>query len=114
MILSFIREANKKLIEKEATKEEKEIAYKQQLTFHKEHPKIETRLIQYAIFKAEFTKEYKEYAKIEHNYLALNKFRLFVADDLLKVNAPKMKTRRLTAPPPSPEVHALPMVEIKI
>jgi hypothetical protein len=83
-------------------------AYKQQLRFYAEHKMHKIEIMQRAILKAELSPKYKAYAKTENDYLALNRFRLFVAHDILATESPLLKPRTITGPPRLPRIVAPP------
>jgi hypothetical protein len=111
-------EREKVLKEMPVSYEEKEIAYRAQLYFYKEYQNKPVELLQKIISLAEKSEDYRSYTKVEKNYLALNRFRLFLAKNIIEADiamAPVQQYRRLAGhlpPPPSPEVKPISMAEV--
>jgi len=88
--------------------EVKTIIHRQRLCFYKEHSECEVSYLQKVIKCALETEAYQEYAKIEPNDLARNKFSLFVASDLLLTgNLPKQKYKKLVNYTPLPNIKSI-------
>jgi hypothetical protein len=82
------------------------IAYRQQVSFFAEHSEYKMDEISRAISAADRSDKYLKYCYYEKNYLALNKFLLFVAHDLLIEKTPQAVTRGIKAPQSTPETAA--------
>ena len=61
------------------TKEEERLAHIQQVRFYQEYSDYRVEDLQDRMMRAEETKEFQNYAKVETSYLARNKFRLLLA-----------------------------------